>query len=222
MKKAEIIINRVVIIALSFVMFFSGLGLIVAGVRTRKKIWNICGLVYIGTGWILMSIGLVSVYLIMWIACIIHTVIISKEYCLRLKVIKESKDVLQSKEEKLAKERQEAIYKELIGEKGTEKKEVEEPQKNVTRIDVNNCAETELSGVPGIGLILAKRAVDVRNEIPFSSMEDFYTRLSIEESKAKRMTEYLTCSEMVIKKEEIVKEETKDVINHTSGRKIDI
>lgn len=60
MSRIEIVINRVVVIALSFVMFLSGLGLIVAGIRTRKKIWNIYGLAYIGVGWILMSIGLIS------------------------------------------------------------------------------------------------------------------------------------------------------------------
>ncbi|WP_122644229.1 ComEA family DNA-binding protein [Luxibacter massiliensis] len=222
MSRIEIVINRVVIIALSFVMFLSGLGLIVAGIRTRKKIWNIYGLVYIGVGWILMSIGLISVYLIMWAVSIIHTVIMSKEYCLRLKVIKESKDILRTKEHEQAKKFQQDIYKELIGEIESDENDVDEIQRIVNPIDINNCKESELIEIPGISLILAKRIVDVRKEVPFSSVEDFYMRLSIDKNKAKRMEEYLLCSEKTTEKEDLVKNETKDAPSRASGRKIDI
>lgn len=222
MSKAEVIINKIVIIVLSAVMFFSGLGLIVAGGRTKKKIWTICGLAYICLGWILMSVGLVSLYLILFLVSIVHTVVISKEYCMRLQVLKEAKDTLKQKEQEKVEKQQADLYAEIVGEENIDKKEKNNTEeKGISQVDINKSTESELSSIPGIGLILAKRIIDVRKEKPFLSLEDFYKRLSIEKDKEKLMAQYLICTEINVE-DSTVKVEIKDTSSHTSGRKIDI
>lgn len=220
MSRVEVIINKIVIIVLSFFMFFSGSGLIVAGVRARKKQWTICGLVYIGAGWIFMSIGLVALYLILYVASIIHTIVISKEYCLRLKVIRESKDIILQKKQEMAEKQQADIFEEIVGEKKAEKQDTAQDVE-VKKTDINQAEEAELSAIPGISLILAKRIIDVRREQPFLSLEDFYRRLSIDKDKEKLMEKYLVCTKVQVV-DSTVRIESKDIDSHTSGRKIDI
>lgn len=222
MSRIETAINKTVIIFLSFLIFFSGMGLIVAGVRTRKKLWTICGLSYICLGWIFMSMGLVTLYMLLYLASIVHTIIVCKEYCMRLKVLKESKDIILQKKKEQAEKQEAEIYKAIIGEKRSEKEEIVRDMR-IRQADINIASETELSHIPGIGLIVAKRIIDVRKEKPFLSLEDFYKRLSIAKDKEKVMAKYLTCTESYQREEMVkIKEESKDLGNHVSGRRIDI
>lgn len=78
---------------------------------------------------------------------------------------------------------------------------------NVNIIDINSCSESELATVPGIGLILAKKAVALRDASGgFNSLSDFFDALNINESLRQLLSKRLTCEE-----------------KHTSpkGRKID-
>lgn len=198
MSRKRWITNKGIIIVLSSLLGLCGVGLIVAGTRTKKKQWKVWGWVYMAIGLaVIMIPPLEEVYAVVWIVSIVHTVRISSEYCMRLKVMQESKDVLRQKELELAKKKQEEIYEELTGVK-KEKRNMEnqEEVRKVRRIDVNTCTEMDLMEIPGIGLILAKRIVDIRADKKFTSVEDFYKRLNIEEDRQKVITDYLFCSEV--------------------------
>ena len=167
-----------------------------------------------------MSIGLVTLYLILYVVSIVHTIVISKEYCLRLKVIRESKDIILQKKQEMAEKQQADIFEEIVGEKKAEKQDIAQDVE-VKKADINQAEEAELSTIPGISLILAKRIIDVRREQPFLSLEDFYRRLSIDKDKEKLMGKYLLCTKIQVE-ESSVRIESKDIDSHTSGRKIDI
>jgi len=220
MSRAEATINKIIIIVLSFVPFFGGIGLVLAGTRTKKKKWTICGLIYILASCVLMSIGFVEIYIVLWGISIVHTVVIRKEYCMRLKVLKNSKDILSLRE----KEKEDKIYKEIIGEdKEMPKQSIKTENVKISSVDINSCEETELGTIPGIGLILAKRIIDIRKEQPFASIDEFYKRVGIGEEKQKLMERYLRCNENTT--EDIVRKTEKSKGENNSrniGRKIDI
>ncbi len=218
MSRFEATVNKIVIIALSFIPVLSGLGLILAGMRSKKKQWTIIGLAYIIVCCIVMSVDFVNICVIIWFVSIIHTVIIGKEYCMRLKVLKESKDILAERE----REQEEKIYQELMGEGRKSKESRIEENVQTAVMDINSCGEAELGTVPGIGLILAKRIIDIRREQPFESVDEFYKRAGISDEKQKLMAKYLTCSECKVKdvqEEQLSKSESS---SHTIGRRIDI
>ena len=198
MSKRKWIVNKTIIIALSIIMGFSGIGLIVAGTKTKKKQWKVWG-------WGYMLIGLVTImipplaiaYTVVWIVSIVHTVRISNEYCMRLQVMQESKDILRQKELELLEKKQKEIYEELTGTRKESKNiEKQEDVRKVQKIDVNTCTEIELMEIPGIGFILAQKIIDRRADKKFTSIEDFYKRINIEEDRQKVIMYYLFCSEV--------------------------
>ena len=62
-------------------------------------------------------------------------------------------------------------------------------------VDINFCDEQELSLVPGIGIILAKKAIRIRNEKGnFESVDDFVKCIGIRESNAASIKSHLICT----------------------------
>jgi DNA uptake protein ComE-like DNA-binding protein len=47
--------------------------------------------------------------------------------------------------------------------------DTEEPK----MVDINNDSEQAIAGLPGVGIILAKRAIELRESEPFKSVDDF-------------------------------------------------
>ena len=57
---------------------------------------------------------------------------------------------------------------------------VSEPQTTAQKIDLNTASEQELTVLPGVGIALAKRAIEIRMQIGgFSSVQDFNYRLGL-------------------------------------------
>lgn len=78
-------------------------------------------------------------------------------------------------------------------------------------IDINTCSEIELSELPGIGLILAKKAVNLRgSRNGFSSVDEFIQELGIKSHSIERLKMKICCIQ------------TRSVENiKTSGRMVD-
>lgn len=94
-----------------------------------------------------------------------------------------------------------------------ESKSVSEINVSDRQVDVNLCDEQELSVVPGIGIILAKKAIRIRDEQGrFDSVDDFLKRVGIRESNIAFVKTHLICEEETVRGVEIVRK---------TGRKID-
>ena len=78
----------------------------------------------------------------------------------------------------------------------TETQNVEESSHKVL-LDINSCTEDELAELPGIGLILAKKTINMRNEKGcFSTVNEFIDKLSISPHYAERLRDMLCCTVM--------------------------
>lgn len=85
--------SKALVILLSFIILFNGLGLIVAGKRVNKKNWIICGSVYIFIEWIASLTGIgVILATILYFGSIIHTALICDEYGRLLRLKEEMKN----------------------------------------------------------------------------------------------------------------------------------
>lgn len=228
-------------VLLSCIIFLNGLGLIFAGVRTKYKKWTIFGLLYIIISWILMSLGAVGVYFLVWIVSIIHTIYIRKEYFVRVKVLKDSKDIIKAKKQNKDKELINKVYKDILGEdKGDIYNDIENNNsenleeklseiyendtENIQKLNINTCSDAELSQIPGIGIILSKKAMDSRMKYgSFTSMDEFYSILNISSEKRNKLNKYLECIIDESVKESEYKENDKIIESkkNNAGRKID-
>lgn len=80
-KMKSYFFSKALIIILSLIIMFNGLGLIVAGKRVGKKSWTIFGILYIVIEWVCMISGSGSVIAtLLYFASIIHTALICAEY----------------------------------------------------------------------------------------------------------------------------------------------
>ena len=82
------------------------------------------------------------------------------------------------------------------------------------KIDINLCTEQELSLIPGIGIILAKKAIQIRNEKgSFKSVDEFIEEVGIRKNNEMAVRNNLECKES---------EQHVESSNKKRGRKIDL
>ncbi len=57
------------------------------------------------------------------------------------------------------------------------------------KVDINNCSEAEMANLPGVSIIMAKKAIKVRIESGgFDSIEDFYKLLNIKPNMQQQLS----------------------------------
>lgn len=84
-------------------------------------------------------------------------------------------------------------------------------ERQMKAVDINSCSESELAELPGVGLVLAKKAVDLRNRNNgFSSVDDFIEQVGIKHYFVDRLKEMVCCNPL--KNNENIK---------TAGRMVD-
>lgn len=87
-------------------------------------------------------------------------------------------------------------------------------EKNIRKIDINLCSEQELSLVEGVGIILAKKAIRIRNEKgPFGSVDEFIQEVGIRENNKELVMRSLVCE---------IRESVSENYVRRHGRKIDL
>lgn len=75
-------------------------------------------------------------------------------------------------------------------------------QTNNKKMDINSCTDQELSIVPGVGIILAKKAIQIRNEKGgFQSVDEFISEVGIRKSHEKDVKENIFCGQLEKKAE---------------------
>lgn len=197
--------------ALNYVSFFY------IAYRVKQRKWTILGIIYSIPFILLMAtsdiIGknswlydvIMLIYFIAWITSIFHAFRIRPEYLLRLEAYKvvKKKDIEQMRKD-IASEygqvnrgsHEEKVNKvNGIAYESLHKESREE--KLITPIDMNTASENEISAIPHLGVILAKKAVAKREEIgSFLSIEHFGEQVGLKPHILERVRPYITVSEM--------------------------
>lgn len=239
----------------SFIFLVDGIGMYLAGKKVKVRKWYSYGLLYTAIAWISMIWGSgvkgglqdlsYIIFFLSYLACIVHSFRIRKEYLVRLELLEDSKaeqhelEELRSKASKeygmnsVKKEQQNINDKVNVTEtiksdhvdkvspvppvtpkvETMPKTEIREEavRSEVKLLDINTCSELELSELPGMGLILAKKAVNLRNsKNGFESVGEFIQEVGIKPHFVERLKSMICCTP--VKTEETIK---------TSGRMVD-
>jgi|GEM_PF-2073691 len=196
----------------SFILFFNGIGMFYAGIKVKVKRWHRYGLIYIAIMWIsffmvgkeqsYFSYAMTLLFSISYPVCIVHTILIRSEYLLKLEEL-EDNETQQTEAD--------VLRKKIIGSSSTINKDNIPPEKlkippipkmvDIPKIeeergaiDINSCNESELADLPGVGLILAKKALKLRNDNNgFTSVDEFIQKLSIKPHYAEKLKVKICC-----------------------------
>ncbi|MBR3439204.1 MAG: helix-hairpin-helix domain-containing protein [Clostridia bacterium] len=67
----------------------------------------------------------------------------------------------------------------------------------LSKIDINNCSEEELSKLPGVSLSLAKKAIQYRNKNGgYNSADELFQLLELKPHFVAQLRDYITCGEV--------------------------
>lgn len=171
----------------------------------------------------------VILFFVSYIALIIYSFLIRKKYLKKLDLLKDNKNGKSNmtatiNEENNNNEEEENVTVQInINREDAEQTppqpapltrivdKKESNDENVDLIDINSCDENTLAGLPGVGLILAKKAINIRNsKNGFVSVDEFIRELSINEYYGKKLKETVYCKAI-----------KKDVTQKTMGRMVD-
>lgn len=169
--------------------------------RAKQRKWLIFGFIYLITGFVFPIIGgevsvieyktinniLMYSFIISWIAAIIHSFFLRKEYLIRREMVLAEQGTLDASyrqkilnqyEQKDNSQQDNPIFVPMqnINNKAPQTREPISTQK----FNLNNCSEQDFQGLPGVGIVLAKKAIEIRSQIGgFASVQDFIQRLEL-------------------------------------------
>ena len=84
----------------------------------------------------------------------------------------------------------------------------------IEKLDINNCSEIELTALPGISIVMAKKAIKKREEINgFKRIEDFFIFMKLKPHMEKQLRERICVKKMKVMCKKI---------NHNSERSVDL
>lgn len=185
----------------SFTLLLACVGFFWIGGRTGRRRWIVFGLVYLVTNFGLIYVaqafedinsvvhGTISaVIYISWMIAIVHAFLSRKEYLIRREAVLELKNSTRDAY-------RDSIRKDYLGSGGKPAIHASGPMANnssrqntlvnqhvpiAQKINLNIASEQELSNLPGVGVALAKRALELRSQIGgFVSVQDFHQRLGL-------------------------------------------
>lgn len=177
--------------------------------RVKQRKWTIAGIIYslpfinfivtsdmVGPDHWYYSVMMV-ISLVMWAASFLHAIKVRPEYLLRLEAYqaKESRDI-QNLRTSIASEYnvvpQAPKSADPISKIVQENIEPSSPQ----AVDLNKASEEELAAVPGIGVILAKKAISIREQIGgFKTVEHFGELMNLKPHVLERIRPLVFLSE---------------------------
>lgn len=177
------------------------------GIRVKNWRWTIFGLIYLAATiavFVVHSDGIVALIAItLWAATIFHAFKIRPAYLVHLDVMKSGEKVRER--ETLSQLRQEAEEKfQVTGTGGypPPPRRASAPEPEPTpggdppeRVDINTASEAEIAAIPEIGIILAKKVVQLRQELGgFQSFEQFSQRMEFKEHRVAQIERKVTFS----------------------------
>lgn len=173
----------------SFTWVLNYVGFFWIGGRAGKRKWIISGAIYLLIFVFALyfvnseiapfdSISIV-LFISSWPAGIIHSFLSRKEYLLRREAVED----LQIETRDLYRDEIRKNYFEVNPSKKSTQPNLQqyslhEPVRS-QKLDLNTCSEQQLISLPGVGIVLAKKAIELRELDPFISTEDFSQRLGL-------------------------------------------
>lgn len=178
----------------SFTIILSSVGFFYIGVKTKKLKWIISGVIYFllgpvalyfsgksESGFVPSSLGtaLGFIWFFSFIACIVHSFIVRESYLNLLGgtslAIKDS-----------AVPGIPSIEKGPVLRNGTS-------EEKILKVNINTCSEKMISDLPGVGIVIANRAVAIRtNSGPYASVSEFIATLDIPASFSEQIEHLAT------------------------------
>ena len=190
-----------------FTFMFSWVAFFWIGTRTKQKKWILSGCLYLVFCFVLPTFGtyikgtvfaniITAMFIFAWIASVVHTALSRKEYLIRREaVIKIQSEASIAYREKLQADyaNQSSVDNQKINQyyddqtPSFDKQQVHiEPSLSSEKliekkINLNIASEQEISLLPGVGVVLAKKAVILRQMQAggFASVNDFCDKLSL-------------------------------------------
>lgn len=228
-------------IVLSLLWFTAPFGFFYIASKAKKKSWMVVGFVYLlavaicfwGQKPIEQSIGsnFGGILVTILVVGIVLSFKFRKEYLIRIDMLDKA-NIKQMEEENLRERAAAGLFKKGIPVQGPNAKMVdnitelkqEEPKNtddliksSVTdsAIDINSCDEEALAELPGINLILAKKAINYRQENNgFASVDDFYRVVDLKPHFIAQIRNKIVCNHNV--------GETQTTNDSKIGRKLDL
>lgn len=184
----------------SFTLVLACAGFFWIGGRAGKRKWIVSGIIYL-----IVNFGLIyavdplesvnSIYSSIvtvvicfgWFAAIVHSFISRKEYLLRREAVIDLKDATRNayryeirKDYFGNNEKSVGVFLSTANQVAASASQSPPTVTPTKKIDLNNCSDQELANLPGVGVALAKRAIEMRVQTGgFTSVEDFNQQLRL-------------------------------------------
>lgn len=212
-------------ILLSFIPTLGGIGIIYIGKKARKQLWVIIGVIYFIITIIQLTYSDFLKSIVgksteagmgagMWFVGIVLSFIYRKEFLIRLDMLQKA-NISQVENDNLRNQLAEELLQNgiIVDSSGSRKTEeimdaekeefldmnnIMQPSHNEPHplpIDINLCSIESLSELPGITMILAKKAINYRKENNgFTSVEEFYRVIDLKPHFIAQIDNRLTCN----------------------------
>ena len=213
-------------ILITFTLYFNWAAFFYTGITAKNRKWIFYGLIY-AIPLILYQVFpsegpnpditsyILGLFVLFWLISIIHAFLIRKEYLIRLETLKKYGD---NKEEVLREKIENEFKQGKISNQNPQKSN-NIPHSSLTEntsktklelVDINNDSEQVIAKLPGIGTILAKRAIEIRQTRDFESAEDFGQALDLKPHIIEQIRPLL-----------IINPSNRNFEPETSGRRVD-
>lgn len=225
---------------LTFFWFSAPFAFFYIGKKAKKKLWFVVGFAYllvlgvlffgqdpikqkIGSnyGGLLVTLLVVGIFL---------AYLFRKEYLIRLDML-EKANIKQLEEDNLRERAAKGLFQKGIPVQGPNTKQIDsltdEKEKlsnnenndnmaeDILPVDINSCSAENLTSLPGISLILAKKAINYRNENNgFESVDEFYRVIGLKPHFINQIGNKIIC--------ETIAKSTQKTDSDQIGRKLDL
>lgn len=203
-------------ILLTFVPIMPWVAFLYISIRTKKKSWAVWSIIYAIPNFVYVSTEalegsaeyefLLSAATITIVVAFIHALIIRRDYLTRLefKLVYEAERerrlaaeygvIIESKEANLKQQSsQPVIHTQRYQTPHREKKTTTSSPNSL--LNINTASEDEIADLPGVGIILAKKAVNHRDRNGnFEKLNDFFVLLELKDYEINRLLPLITIS----------------------------
>lgn len=181
--------------------FMACVGFFYIGKKTNKKLWTIFGVLYLVVLAVLFYLDgkyngtkvFSNIITIFYIVSIIHSFYVRSEY---LKVLSAKDDNVLTQPSEM-KDVSHSVMSEMVNKPLKQSNEANRKTSD-TIIDVNSCAESDLVSLPGVSIVMAKRAICYRKaHNGFSSKEEFFDTIQLKPHFIVQIQDMVECRPLI-------------------------
>lgn len=188
------------------------------GKKAKKRLWTVMGVLYLVVLAVLFYLddkyngtkAFTNAITVYYLFGVVHSFYVRSEY---LKIISANGENVPPQPLEMESALSHSVMSETVHEFPKPGNKVEHIESN-TIIDINSCEESDLTSLPGVSIVMAKRAIRYREEHNgFSSKEEFYDTIQLKPHFMVQVQDLVECRPL--NNQAIPKEES-------TGRKLDL